>query len=570
MIVRKLAFYLITNFIQNYYFFHQLGPTTVEFVLNQTSLSTVVCSRSELPHLCSAKKTGNCPEFKHVILVDGTIPSASKMANEVGLSIISFAKVEAMGSQIVETQGHKHSPPSGKDVATFCYTSGTTGNPKGALITHENLVSMIAGTDRFGLTQVTSDRHLSYLPLPHIFERVVVTGVLIAGAAIGFFRGDPKYLLEDIQALRPTIMPVAPRVLNKIYDKVIAGITAAGGTKKRMFDAALHAKSEGLKRGVLTHGLWDRLLFNKLKKALGMDHLRIMVSGSAPLSPPVMTFFRCMLSIPVVEGYGQTEGSAGATISHPDDLGTAGHVGGPTDSCEIVLVDVPEMGYFHTDTIHRGKQACKGRGEIWVRGPNVFQGYYKDEEKTKETVDEDGWLHSGDIGLWTTDGALQIIDRKKNIFKLAQGEYVAAEKIENVLAQSTLIGQVFVYGDSFQSYLVAVVIPDEEVIRGSWAKTQEEDNQLASGALSKSSFDQLCKNKLLKDDIMADIKKLSKSNGLHGFETVRAIHIGSEPFSVENGLLTPTFKMKRQQLKDRYESVIDALYQNTPPLKSKL
>ena len=200
----------------------------------------------------------------------------------------------------------------------------------------------------------------------------------------------------------------------------MAGIAAAGGVKKKLFDAAVAAKIRGLYRGHLTHSVWDRLLFHKIKKGLGMDHLRVMISGSAPLAENVMLFFRCLLGIPVLEGYGQTEGAAAATIGHPDDVATAGHVGGPTACVEICLMDVPEMGYRHTDRLHRQGQACRGRGEICVRGPNVFKGYYKDEEKTRETIDEEGWLHSGDIGLWRPDGSLQIIDRKKNIFKLSQ------------------------------------------------------------------------------------------------------------------------------------------------------
>lgn len=200
----------------------------------------------------------------------------------------------------------------------------------------------------------------------------------------------------------------------------MAGITAAGGMKKKLFDAGLAAKAEGLSRGYLTHGIYDRLLFNKIKAALGLDGVRFMVSGSAPLSLNVMTFFRCLLGVPVVEGYGQTEGTASATIGHVDDIATVGHVGGPTGCTEVVLVDVPEMGYTKDDTNHRG-QPCQGRGEIWIRGPNVFLGYYKDEAKTKETIDKEGWLHTGDIGLWTMQGQLQIIDRKKNIFKLSQG-----------------------------------------------------------------------------------------------------------------------------------------------------
>ena len=405
-----------------------LGPDTVSFVLNQTNLSCCLCTRAEVPALIKAKTNGSCPQFKSIIVIDGILTDLAQQCSDAGLQITSLAHVESHGAHVLSTQKshngpnvqHSHSPPSGHDIATFCYTSGTTGNPKGALITHANLLSHVAGMGNFGITGSPTDRHLSYLPLPHIFERVVQCSTLLHGGSIGFFRGDPKLLLEDIIACRPTILPVAPRVLNKIHDKILVGINNAGGMKKKLFYAALHAKTEGLKNGHLKHGFYDALIFNKIKKALGMDCVRVMVSGSAPLSANVMTFFRCMLGIPVQEGYGQTEGTASATLSHPDDITSTGHVGGPVSACEIKLVDVPEMGYLSTDQSHRGK-SCRGRGEILVRGPTVFKGYYKDEEKTKETIDEEGWLHSGDIGLWTMEGALQIIDRKKNIFKLAQG-----------------------------------------------------------------------------------------------------------------------------------------------------
>lgn len=260
-------------------------------------------------------------------------------------------------------------------------------------------------------------------------------------------------------------------------------------------------------------------------------------------------------------GYGQTEGSAAATISHPDDVSTVGHVGGPTGAVEIALYDVPEMGYLHTDTAHRGMQ-CQGRGEICVRGPNVYKGYYKDEEKTKETIDEEGWLHSGDIGLWRPDGSLQIIDRKKNIFKLSQGEYVAPEKIENILLRSPFIAQCFVYGDSLQCSLVAIVVPDEDVVRG-WAETN-------IPALAQGSFDALCKSDTLKRAVMNDIKVLSVKNELNGFETVEAILLESTPFSVENDLMTPTFKLKRQTIRDRHENEIAMLYAEISSPLSKL
>lgn len=260
-------------------------------------------------------------------------------------------------------------------------------------------------------------------------------------------------------------------------------------------------------------------------------------------------------------GYGQTEGSAAATISLPDDVSTVGHVGGPTGVVEIALYDVPEMGYLHTDTSHRGIP-CQGRGEICLRGPNVFKGYYKDEEKTRETVDDEGWLHSGDVGLWRLNGALQIIDRKKNIFKLSQGEYVAPEKIENILMRSAFIAQCFVYGDSLQSSLVAIVVPDEDVVRG-WAETN-------APTLSKGTFDALCKSDLLKSVVLSDIKELSTKSMLHSFEVVKAIHLESTPFSVENDLMTPTFKLKRQKIRDMHEKDIANMYAEIHPPRSKL
>ena len=229
-----------------------------------------------------------------------------------------------MGAHRIDTEGFQHRPPSGKDVFTFCYTSGTTGDPKGALLTHENLISAIAGVAQIFPFEI-HDRHLSYLPLPHVYERMVMAQIYMQGASIAFFRGDPLLLIEDLQACRPTVFPAVPRVLNKIYDKIQVGIATAGGLKKKLFDAAVAAKTKNLStKGQLTHALYDRLIFQKIKKGLGMDCLRSMVSGSAPLSKNVMNFYRVMLGIPVVEGYGQTENAACATISLPEDMTTSG------------------------------------------------------------------------------------------------------------------------------------------------------------------------------------------------------------------------------------------------------
>jgi len=553
-------------------FYDTLGPDTVQYILEHTQMSVCVCTRGQLKALCEAHSGSSSSKLKAIVVIDGVTPEAAALVSShndkssgKNVQLMSLAKVETLGAQcIASNRAPPHNPPSPEDVATFCYTSGTTGNPKGALLTHQNFLSATSGMKDVVPAEFAfnpTDRHLSYLPMPHVFERVVQMQMLMNGASVAFFRGDPTKLIEDIQACQPTFLPVAPRVLNKIHDKIMNGIEAVGGMKKKLFDAALAAKMKGLKdHGKLTHAFYDALIFNKIKKGLGMDCVKIVLSGSAPLSPNVMYFFRCLLGVRVIEGYGQTEGTAAASLGCLDDVSTVGHVGPPVGSCEIKLTNVPEMNYLSTDTSHNG-MACRGRGEICVRGPSVFKGYYKDEKKTRETIDADGWLLSGDIGLWRTDGNLQIIDRKKNIFKLSQGEYIAVEKIENVLTQSLFIGQCFVYGDSFQSSLVAIVVPDEEAV-AKWAA----DN----GGNTSSTMEQLCQSKDLYKLIMDDIKTIGRRNGLHGFEIPKAIHLEHQPFTVENNLVTPTFKLKRIPLRQQYQSKIDELYGAMPPPPSKL
>jgi long-chain acyl-CoA synthetase len=199
-----------------------LGPDTVQFILKQTGAKSLVCTRAELSAVCEAKMSGDCPSLFAVILVDGVTPDAARMAAGSGLEVLSYAKVEAAGAERITKRGHKHNPPNPDDVSTFCYTSGTTGDPKGALITHANLISTIAGVQAAGGEFVINmfDRHISYLPLPHIFERVVMAQIILVGASIAFYRGDPLLLIEDFQACRPTFMAAAPRILNKIHDKV--------------------------------------------------------------------------------------------------------------------------------------------------------------------------------------------------------------------------------------------------------------------------------------------------------------------------------------------------------------
>ena len=311
---------------------------------------------------------------------------------------------------------------------------------------------------------------------------------------------------------------------------------------------------------------------NKPPLAPASWHEAVGLTGSAPIAANVMCFLRAVFGVPVLEGYGQTESAAVSTVTMPDDFST-GHVGVPAPANEIALFDVPEMDYLSTDTRHSDGTAVRGRGEICMRGPNVFKEYYKMEAKTKSTVDADGWLHSGDIGVWTEAGKLRIVDRKKNIFKLSQGEYVAAEKIENVYGQSNLVLQSFVYGDSLQSQLVAVVVPDPEQL-GPFCKAKL---GLGTGSACTpldldANYASLCKDPKVAAAVLAEMMKVGKAAKLKGFEFAKAIHLEATPLSVENGLLTPTFKLKRPVARDHYRPQIDAMYAElaSRPQRSKL
>lgn len=361
---------------------------------------------------------------------------------------------------------------------------------------------------------------------------------------------------DDLATLRPTFFPSVPRLLNRFYDKIMSGVQQQGGIKAKLFQRAYAAKQQGLKNGYLTHALWDRLVFKKIAKKIGLDSCKYVITGSAPIAPHVIEFLRILLSCPVMEGYGQTETAAGATVQHLQDY-TTGNVGMPLACNEIRLVAVPDMGYLITDKVHGADpQAgnpgipCNGRGEICIRGPNTFRGYYKMPEKTEEALDAEGWVHSGDVGIWLPGGQLKIVDRKKNIFKLAQGEYIAPEKIENVYTKSPIIAQAFVYGDSFQHQLVAIIVPDAEAA----------PHFCKEHGIPEANLEALCKDPKFKAAVLEEMQRLRKEAKLFGFEHAAEIFLDHSPFTPDNDLLTPTFKLKRDVAKKHYQKQIDEMY----------
>ncbi|XP_035308927.1 long-chain-fatty-acid--CoA ligase 6 isoform X2 [Cricetulus griseus] len=533
-IIAELACYTYSMVVVPLY--DTLGPGAIRYIINTADIRTVIVDKPQkaillLEHVERKETLG----LKLIILMEPFEDALRERGQKCGVDIKSMKAIEDCGQE----NHHAPVPPRPDDLSIVCFTSGTTGNPKGAMLTHGNVVA-----DFSGFLKVTEkvifprqdDVLISFLPLAHMFERVIQSVVYCHGGRVGFFQGDIRLLSDDMKALRPTIFPVVPRLLNRMYDKIF--YQADTSLKRWLLEFAAKRKQAEVRSGIIrNNSIWDELFFNKIQASLG-GHVRMIVTGAAPASPTVLGFLRAALGCQVYEGYGQTECTAGCTFTTPGDW-TSGHVGAPLPCNHIKLVDAEELNYW----------TSKGEGEICVKGPNVFKGYLKDEDRTKEALDSDGWLHTGDIGKWLPEGTLKIIDRKKHIFKLAQGEYVAPEKIENIYIRSEPVAQIYVHGDSLKAFLVGIVVPDPEVMPA-WAQKKG----------IEGTYQELCANKELKKAILDDMVRLGKESGLYSFEQVKAIHIHSDMFSVQNGLLTPTLKAKRPELREYFKKQIEELY----------
>lgn len=511
-----------------------LGPDAVKFVVNHAAVQVIFCVPQTLKNLLSF-----LPEIPsvHLIVVVGT--SDDQMASlplQTNVEIITYTKLQIQGRNYPDS----FCPPKPEDTATICYTSGTTGMPKGAVLSHKNLIANLAGQS-LRMTFYPSDIYISYLPLAHIFERATQIILAYYGVGVGFYQGDSLKLMDDMASLRPTIFFSVPRVFNRLHAGITNAVKSSGVLRERLFNAAYSSKKQAILSGKNSSAIWDSLVFNKIKGMVG-GRIRYMVSAASPLSPDVLDFLRVCFGCVFIEAYGMTENSCAISfMDEADNL--CGQLGSPNPACEIKLVDVPEMGYTSADQPHP-------RGEICVRGPTVFQGYYKDDAQTREMIAEDGWLYTGDIGVWLPEGRLKIIDRKKNIFKLAQGEYVAPEKIESIYVNCKFVAQCFVHGDSLKSCLVGVVSLDQDVFKA-WA---------AAEGIKFEDLRQLCNDPKARAAVLTDMNLAAKKAQLRGFECVKAVTLVVEPFTMENGLLTPTFKIKRPQAKAYFSKAIAEMY----------
>lgn len=517
-----------------------LTPKQVEYIFNNAEVKAVLCSnRMQLAKL--VKVAADIPSLEHIICFQEDAIEQYRAGTTV--PIHSFAAMvetgRAMAAAAPGELERMAATVRPDDVATLIYTSGTTGNPKGVMLMHSNFAANMAGAAR-RIPITPDDVVLSYLPLCHSFERTTGYYTCFACGASIAFAESLETVSTNLLEVRPTIMTSVPRGFERIKGRVERKFEAEPESKRKLIAWAMRAGVEyfreqnaGRNPGPLLSAkrfIADRLVFTKVRQATG-GRIRFFVSGGSALSREVGEFFFA-IGMRVIEGYGLTETTpiiSANSLEHPK-LGT---VGKPLDNVEVKIAS---------------------DGEILTRGPHVMKGYYRDEAATANTIDEEGWLRTGDIGTFDEDGYLKITDRKKHIIVSSNGKNIAPGPIEDVLSRSSLIDQLVLIGDN-RPFITAIIVPEFEAARELLTQAGETVGDITT----PQGREALVESDTLSMAIDKDIKTLQRD--LSAYERVRRFVLLSEAFSVENGLMTPTLKVKRKVAEQRYLAEIERLYE---------
>jgi long-chain acyl-CoA synthetase len=495
------------------------SPEECRYVLENSDAKVVVVEDDE--QLEKIRKVRDqLPKLEQVVRMTGSSDDALSLDDLASKGAgVDAARWESLYSAVTPT-----------DICTFIYTSGTTGPPKGCIISHGNYRAML---DMVNETSVIEGEDVSYLylPLAHSFALLIQLGSFDLGATLAYWERDPLKIMPNLAELKPTYFPSVPRIFEKIYTAATSGMEKQGGLKKKIFDWAIRVGTKmreterrGRKPGFLLsreYAFADKQVLSKIRNLFG-GKLRLAVSGAAPINPEILRFFDAA-GVLVLEGWGMTETSTAATISTPDDF-RIGTIGKPFPGCQVRIAD---------------------DGEILVKGPNVFQGYHKNEEATRETI-VDGWLHTGDIGEIDSDGFIKITGRKKDIIITAGGKNITPANLEAEIKQHPLVSQCVVVGDR-RPYLVALVTLDPEE-----AAAYAQEHNL------DETPEQLSANPDVKASIMAHVDEINQN--FARVEQVKKIAVLPQDLSQENGELTPTLKVKRAVVTAKREPEIEQLY----------
>lgn len=504
---------------QNVPIYPTISEEDYAYVLNHSGASYCFVSCQEvLEKVLSIKD--QVPGLKEVYSFDALPACKSwKEVLELGADESNQEQVEAMKKAV-----------SPDHVATLIYTSGTTGKPKGVMLTHDNIVSNVLASEKRVPFEAGATA-LSFLPVCHIFERMILYLYQYCRINIYFAEGLEQ-ISDNIKEVKPNVMTVVPRLLEKVYDKIIAKGADLTGLKKKLFFWAVEL---GLKfEPYGANGWWyetrlglaRKLIFSKWKEGLG-GNLETMVSGSAALQPRLSRVFGAA-GIPVMEGYGLTETSPVISVNDQRNKGwKIGTVGRVIEKVEVKIAE---------------------DGEILCKGPNVMKGYYKDPEKTAEVL-KDGYFHTGDIGELDEEGFLRITDRKKEMFKTSGGKYVAPQLLENRLKQSRFIEQVMVVGEG-EKMPAALIQPNFEFLE-EWADKHE---------ISYESLEELLKDQRVTDRIQQEVSRANEN--FAKWEKIKQFRLTRDAWTVDDGLLTPTMKLKRSVIKARYMDLYEDIYRS--------
>jgi long-chain acyl-CoA synthetase len=495
------------------------SPEECQYVLENSDAKVVVVEDEEQMEKIRAVRN-RLPLLEHVVRMTGASDDA-----------ISLEDLAARGASRDASEWEaRWKSVTPEDVCTFIYTSGTTGPPKGCIISHGNYRAMLDMVQENSVIEGEDVTYL-YLPLAHSFALLIQLGSFDLGATLAYWERDPLQILPNLAELKPTYFPSVPRIFEKIYTMATSAIEKEGGLKKAIFNWAIATgkkvralEREGRQPGFLLRKRYqfaDDKVLSKIRGLFG-GNLRLAVSGAAPINPEILRFFDAA-GVLVLEGWGMTETSTAATISTPEDF-KIGTIGKPFPGCEVKIAD---------------------DGEILVKGPNVFQGYYKNEQATRETI-VDGWLHTGDIGEIDGEGFITITGRKKDIIITAGGKNITPANLENEIKQHPLVSQCVVVGDR-KPYLVALVTldPEEAAAYASEHGLPEDPEQLAANPGVRQAIE---------DHVAKINEKFAR------VEQVKKIAILPRDLSQEGGELTPTLKVKRAVVTAKHEQAIEALY----------
>jgi long-chain acyl-CoA synthetase len=503
-----------------------LVPEQVKYIIDDSDAKIVVCSNPELWKLVEAVKS-QLTKVTHFISFDAGAPEWALSLEQV---LEKGKQSDQKNTGLFEKIASEVKP---SDLATIIYTSGTTGLPKGVMLTHHNFVSNVKATAPL-LPFSDKDTGMSLLPLSHSFERMVTYCYLYKGCSIGYAEGFDT-VAQNFLELRPHMMAVAPRVLEKFYARVIDNVLASSALKRKIFYWALNVGRKYAQRklqkqpvsGMLNfkRKIAHKLVFSKIIAKTG-GRIRFFASGAAPLSKDIGEFFYAM-GLVIMEGYGLTETSPVISVNTFDSL-KFGTVGPPIPGVEVKIAE---------------------DGEIFAKGPNIMKGYYKKEEETKEVFDGD-WFMTGDIGHIDENGHLVITDRKKDLIVTAGGKNVAPQPIENLLRTNPYIENALTIGDK-RKFISALVVPNFE-------KIQE---FAASHDISFESLSDLVKDEKVLDFMEAEVDRATPN--LASYEKVKKISLLDRDFEIDKGEMTPTYKIKRNIVEEKYKGIIDAMYKES-------